>query len=395
MSTRRCALFAALGAALVFANPAAAALGDPLAPSLEGDFFSFFGFSEASRAPAGDGLTAIAFGQRAQSPFKALVALELVVDASGRLVAAELALQRSFVDGPTEPFARDVAKSFLRFATPAADAKALADLAREIEAGFRPTSGAVVIRRGPAPTLPDPPTPGYRAFLGEVPSFERRLTRSTLRIDHVTRSDAPWVVITLGPLAPGDDDGAAAPLAEDAWRAVFLDAGDLPGLARGQDARDGGADEGDAAFVAEGGQRAGLVAWMARAPDAALWRVVDVRWVFPTEDAAERYLAASWRAVSEGLPRLAWAVDVGHDARLYGGTQRVPLLETEMTQYIVALRVGRVVIKIFAAEGDGAEAPGLTPARMVALARAAAERANPSPSPSPPPSPSPSPNPSP
>ncbi|MFO0744261.1 MAG: hypothetical protein U1F43_01115 [Myxococcota bacterium] len=108
---------------------------------------------------------------------------------------------------------------------------------------------------------------------------------------------------------------------------------------------------------------------MAPKGDAPLWRLVDVRWLFPSEAAAQAYLDASWDALSERQPEVPAKVDpVVPGARVFGGTHKDPILDLESTQFFVVFRQGRTVVKLFAAEGPEAKAH-LTLAAVNALAK--------------------------
>ena len=99
--------------------------------------------------------------------FRPLAAVELTLGARNRISGMRLLLARSFIADPqNSSFARDIAKSFILFAVPRADAPALKDLVDEIQ--FRDLKGTVLMR-GEPPKLPSEPSPAYRAFAGEQP----------------------------------------------------------------------------------------------------------------------------------------------------------------------------------------------------------------------------------
>lgn len=315
------------------APTAHAALGDDLAPHLKDDFFEWFGFSETARAPGANGETVITFGQRAGSQFGSVVRLSFGVDARGVLTSGELSLARSFIEGPTAPFAVDVTKSFLGFTLPGADAKSAGDIAN-----------------------------------GELPKMtnsRRALSKATVDFTTAPCDGAPWTTIRIAP-------------SDASWRASFLTASDLPaGLRLSQDSRDVGPDADDDAFAANHGQRSGLVVWMSDKMDGAMWRVVDIRWTFPTDADAEAYLAASWRRISENQPAVASPAmtAIGAGARAFGGTFVEPLLGTKMTQFMLGFRVGRTVVKLYAAQGSDAKPGTLKVEALAALGHKAAARA--------------------
>jgi hypothetical protein len=103
---------------------------------------------------------------------------------------------------------------------------------------------------------------------------------------------------------------------------------------------------------------------------AAIWTLVDIRWVFPDEEAAARYHRERLDFNSEGQPLVPDAPAVGQECAVYGGTvvRDNGGVEVVLTMYYYLFRVGRVVVKLFACKG--AEAPGgaLIPAHVAALA---------------------------
>jgi hypothetical protein len=139
----------------------------------------------------------------------------------------------------------------------------------------------------------------------------------------------------------------------------------------GQDSRLRGADPGDAAFVQCGGQWSGLAAW--NGPETApVSRLVDIRWVFPSSDAAIAYHRATLQTNSEGLPTVAGAPAVGSECHVFGGTTRDPVFGVEITSLMYVFRAGSVVAKLYVAEGDRATQAGTR--LSLELARAHAER---------------------
>jgi hypothetical protein len=106
------------------------------------------------------------------------------------------------------------------------------------------------------------------------------------------------------------------------------------------------------------------------AADAAVWRVVDIRFVFPDEERAAAYHAERLQANSEGNPVVPDAPAVGQDCGVFGGTSHHELAgaRIEMTMYFYVFRLANVVVKLFVAQGPKAPRDALTPARVVALA---------------------------
>lgn len=196
-------LVAPLCLAFALAPRADAGVGQRLEQAKQTDFFKFFALVEDGTAePAPGGLTTANFRPRA-GQFRQLVKVSLTLDSGGVIRAAELAIERSFVDDPFSGiFARDIAKSFIRFAVPPGDEHAINDLANEIE--FPKESGAydtVRVAPGSDPKLPAQPTKGYLVYLGKQPLFQQALAKSTLRMENV-RAAGKGAVLHISVGAP-------------------------------------------------------------------------------------------------------------------------------------------------------------------------------------------------
>jgi hypothetical protein len=106
---------------------------------------------------------------------------------------------------------------------------------------------------------------------------------------------------------------------EAGYLALFLSSDDLPGLTVAQDSRMPGPFAADDAFVQLGGTRTGMVRWQGRKGDP-IQALVDIRWVFPDEDAASAYHRHRLGANSEGQPPVPDAPLVGDECAVHGGT---------------------------------------------------------------------------
>lgn len=151
--------------------------------------------------------------------------------------------------------------------------------------------------------------------------------------------------------------------------ALYLGPGDLPStLQMVQDERDRGPDPDDDQFNALGGLHSGFCIWLAE-HDQSLWRVVDIRFVFPDDAAAALYHRKRLAQNSESMPPVPDAPLVGQECQVFGGKIRGDLggQQFEITNYIYVYRVGRVVVKLFAAQGMQASQP-LLPAGIVPTA---------------------------
>ena len=97
--------------------------------------------------------------------FRALVVLDVVTDAGDGIRSAHLCLDRSFVSGPENAFARDIAKSFLGWILDDAAEDQAAPLIANI--GNLAAANAPVIRTDDLPPPADP-TGAYAVFTGDA-----------------------------------------------------------------------------------------------------------------------------------------------------------------------------------------------------------------------------------
>jgi hypothetical protein len=166
---------------------------------------------------------------------------------------------------------------------------------------------------------------------------------------------------------------------QETYLTLFLDENDLPEMRRTQDSRLRGADPQDSAFLQYQGQYSGMAAWMAD-EQAAIGRLVDIRWVFPTDMDAAAYHQATLNVNCEGEPLVQNAPPVGLETYVFGGTTsdyslfQITGTATSSTKFFYIFRAGRVVIKLYIAEGEMA---GLSSTRLhVGMAQQIAERIN-------------------
>lgn len=134
---------------------------------------------------------------------------------------------------------------------------------------------------------------------------------------------------------------------------LYLQDGDLPpGMTMTQDSRGRGADPGDTAFRQHGGLDSGGTVW--HGPQTApVFRLVDIRWVFPTAQAAMAYHRQTTGANSEGTAEVRGAPAVGTDCHVFGGLFEPLGPGTGITSYFYLFTVGTVVVKLYAADFDG------------------------------------------
>ncbi|NLI82870.1 MAG: hypothetical protein GX443_14440 [Deltaproteobacteria bacterium] len=131
--------------------------------------------------------------------------------------------------------------------------------------------------------------------------------------------------------------------------------------------------EDNALFVKHCGYHRGLALWVGGF-DQTVWRLVDIRWVLPTENEAKAYHKATIQGNSEGQPRVSGAPVVGNDCQVFGGTFNVK--GKPLTHYYYIFRVQNVVVKLYVAQGPDVVNPDrrLTPAKVADIARICVHR---------------------
>ena len=346
---RKAALIVGLVVIALASSASAQLIGSRLDAAQKTDLFTFFNLTEDGRAPDGAHVRAT-FKTSAKSPFRPLMRVELQLTGNDAVSAAQVALSREFINSKNGVFARDLAKSFLKAALTDAQMSAHAGL---FDAIRRPGSKA--------PAGPD--AAAYAVFLGKSRAATITLDNGELSFVNQAGPDGkPELLIRVGPRPD-----------TSAHDALFLKAADLPGMRHTQYSQNQGADSKDTAYSANGGTAGGMSVWVGKNDDA-VWRLVDIRWQFPTEAAARAYHQAAERANSEGQPAVKGAPQVGSECKVFGGTSTHPALGVEITHYYYVFRVGKTVAKIYVAQGPGAKSGALTAAHVAAIAKKAASR---------------------
>ena len=154
----------------------------------------------------------------------------------------------------------------------------------------------------------------------------------------------------------------------DQYLNLFLTATDFkPRMRHVQDSRLQGPDPVDIYFAKYQGILTGFSAWMS-SPTATIWRIVDIRTVFPTAWQASGWHAEAVDYNSESTQPVAKAPAVGQECRVFGGLgPDVLRLGVRLNAFVYLFRVGRVVVKLFAAQGTDATTR-LTPAHVADVA---------------------------
>lgn len=145
----------------------------------------------------------------------------------------------------------------------------------------------------------------------------------------------------------------AAPVGLDraSYLKLFLVGSELPAMRKTQDSRFKGPDPKDRWFKLYQGRYGGMQIWMGSGR-AAVWRVVDIRWVFPSAKHAALYHRAALRQNSERQPVVHGATHVGSDCHVFGGVMRS--LGVSVVHFYYIFRVKNVVVKLYVAQGPQA-----------------------------------------
>jgi hypothetical protein len=153
-------LVVALGAIPTFGT-----LGDSIESAKKTDFFRWFSLVRVGSARDALGREVIEFQPEGEK-FRKFVSFKLTCDSAGQLLAAELTLDREFINSPENGiFAADIAKSFLLDAIPKRDLPKVKTLAAEIQIGsYRSSGKPVILRADTTPQLPKDASPGYHTY---------------------------------------------------------------------------------------------------------------------------------------------------------------------------------------------------------------------------------------
>ena len=145
--------------------PTFGALGDSIESAKKTDFFRWFSLVQVGSTRDASGSEVIEFQPEGEK-FRKFVSFKLTGDSAGRLLAAELTLDREFINSPENGvFAADIAKSFLLDAIPKKDLPKVKTLADEIQIGsFRSSGQPVIVRVDKTPQLPKHSSPGCDTY---------------------------------------------------------------------------------------------------------------------------------------------------------------------------------------------------------------------------------------
>ncbi|MFN8633020.1 MAG: hypothetical protein U0893_04130 [Chloroflexota bacterium] len=315
------------------------------------DLVRWFGLHEVGRTALSNGWSAVHL--KPGSHHEA-VDIEVQIDPRQRIKRALLMMDRAWVDGgQTAKLADDLTQSFLlALAGRHPETSALASRIFSRNRGSQPIIRADDPPR-PADTLIPAVMIALGAYLGSSPRAE--LVGPHLAIVLANDWSASHAQLTLDIAdAPGAPPPASTTPPSARYDRLFLDSTDVPaGLTMTQDSRGRGPDHGDASFWKYGGIASGMAVWHGP-EDAPIHRLVDVRWVFPTPEAATEYVHETMAASSEGLPLFGTDPLIGTACQVFGGSPDVLGSGDGLTAFCYLLTVGPVVVKLYAADFDGA-----------------------------------------
>jgi hypothetical protein len=154
-----------------------------LAAERKAHFFTWFHLDPlGDPVPAASGRTWHCF-RPAGEAFRAVVELDVLIDASGRILQSRLGLDRAFADHPRNGiFARDLVKSYLQWGLAEASGGEARTLIENI--GNLTAAGVPVLIRSDSvpPTPGEDTTGGYLAYLGRRASAEAVFGNSKLTL---------------------------------------------------------------------------------------------------------------------------------------------------------------------------------------------------------------------
>ncbi|MBI2761023.1 MAG: hypothetical protein HYX51_06315, partial [Chloroflexi bacterium] len=281
-------------------------------------------------------------------------------------------LARAWMDADaTTPFADDIAASVLRVL--GRDSAVILDLAERVFRLNRGRRSRPVLERSTAPHGPEtPPAPDVLAMIYAYAGMNPRARIDgdgfALTFSKETWQDRPLLRIAISYQPDPANDNVVTSivpeettmLSADAYLATFLTAEAFPaGFKMWQDSRTRGPDPGDAAFRQYGGLQSGGARWgPADERLAPINRIIDVRWLFPTAQAATAYHRATLQANAEGMSLVQGAPALGTDCHAFrwdAGWMSAQITGRHEPSYtcMYLFTVGPVVVKFFAAGGFG------------------------------------------
>ncbi len=174
----------------------------------------------------------------------------------------------------------------------------------------------------------------------EQKDYERKMEELRRTMREVPRPPLAWRIQSKKRLSVSDCER------------LFLSKVDLPGGFKITEDNRGRSPGGDDKLYAElGGSYGGFTVWMAPDAKSSIGRIVDLRWVFPSETAARVYLEKSLTVLAEGMDPVPGALKVGDETYIFGPGIKASRLGLNAPMFSVVFRKGIVVAKLFVAQG--------------------------------------------
>ncbi|KAH7830308.1 uncharacterized protein MONOS_6378 [Monocercomonoides exilis] len=117
----------------------------------------------------------------------------------------------------------------------------------------------------------------------------------------------------------------------------------------------------------------GLMSYLGH-PKMVMMRIMDIRWVFETEEGAEQYIRECHDKLTEGQKAVRGMKDIGKNFTCVGGPKASRIHDIPVPSYAFIFRIGRVVLKIYAAQGPESTVV-LDPSALSTLSKIAAAKA--------------------
>jgi hypothetical protein len=131
------------------------------------DFFRFFNFEPIGTEKPNEAACLTTFKPSGEA-FKALVTLCVRTNGKGAIREMQLFIARSFIDDSRHcVYAADLAKSFLRQASPTSASDGIGSLSTEIEAWGMARSTVTILSSRASPSLPRSPPAAYQTYAGD------------------------------------------------------------------------------------------------------------------------------------------------------------------------------------------------------------------------------------
>lgn len=134
--------------------------------------------------------------------FHSLCYVDVMAAPTGGMQAVTLGLQRKFVEGQNEPFARELVKSFLCAVSPERSEE-LGRFVDEVGAEYGGTQPAGAGQSAPSPRPPagSRPSPGYLVFIGRGKRCQMKSGGFEIVEENVTEGPTNWLCLRVKPSA--------------------------------------------------------------------------------------------------------------------------------------------------------------------------------------------------